>query len=500
MNIVDTLGEHERSVLIVLNERLSAKAIAQLTKLKEIEVTRALQWLDNKELVKLEKENSKQIMRDINGEKYVKKGLPEKVFLKAIKDGKKSPDKIPLEREELQVSIGVLKKQAAINILQPLSFEITKHGKELIDKETLEEKFLKELPKEFDSLKPEEKFAYDKLTARKQLVKIVEKKTLFAVKTEKAKKLGKIKQEKLIGRLTQAQITSGSWKKYKFKSYDVNATVPSARAGQRHVIYQAIEYIKRIWLDMGFVEMEGTLIQPSFWNFDALFTAQDHPVREIHDTFFIKDPMDARLPAKKLVEGIKRVHEDGGDTGSKGWQYKWDPKKALLNCMRTHTTSLSARTIGSLSEKDLPAKFFSVGRNFRNETIDWGHSMEFFQVEGIVIAKGVTFKHLLGYLKIYYKKLGYDKVRFRPGYFPYTEMSVEPEVFHPKKKVWMELGGAGIFRPEVVKPLLGIDVPVLAWGQGMERGILEHLKLGDLRKLYATNLTGKRQGWNKCQQ
>ena len=158
---------------------------------------------------------------------------------------------------------------------------------------------------------------------------------------------------------------------------------------------------------------------------------------------------------------------------------------AKQNCMRTHTTVLSARTIASL--KQPPGKFFSVARNFRNETIDWGHSFEFYQVEGIVVSREVTFKHLLGYLTQYYRKLGYEKVRFRPGFFPYTEMSVESEVYLKDRNKWIECGGAGIFRPEVVKPLLGEDMPVLAWGQGMERGIMEHLGINDLRKLYSND-------------
>ena len=85
------------------------------------------------------------------------------------------------------------------------------------------------------------------------------------------------------------------------------------------------------------------------------------------------------------------------------------------------------------------------------------------------------------------------KIRIRPAYFPYTEPSAEIEVFHPVKKQWIELGGAGIFRPEVVKPLLGQDIPVLAWGLGLERSIMEYYNIKDIRELYKNDLKQLRE-------
>jgi len=155
---------------------------------------------------------------------------------------------------------------------------------------------------------------------------------------------------------------------------------------------------------------------------------------------------------------------------------------------RTHTTILSAKTIASLKQTELPAKYFSVAKCFRNETLDWSHLFEFYQAEGIVIDENVNFKHLLGYLKEFFLKMGFSKIRFRPSFFPYTEISIECEVFHPIKKQWVELGGAGIFRPEVVKPLFGKDVPVLAWGLGLDRVILDYYEFKDIRELYKNDL------------
>jgi phenylalanyl-tRNA synthetase alpha chain len=136
----------------------------------------------------------------------------------------------------------------------------------------------------------------------------------------------------------------------------------------------------------------------------------------------------------------------------------------------------------------LPAKFFSIGRVFRNETIDWNHLIEFYQTDGIVIGKGVSFRNLKGYLKAYLEGLGLETFRFRPGYFPYTEMSLEAEIWIEEKEEWMELFGAGIFRPEVVKPLIGIDIPVLAWGPGFDRLLMQSYNLKNIKELYGNDI------------
>ena len=261
--------------------------------------------------------------------------------------------------------------------------------------------------------------------------------------------------------------------------------------GRRHFVNKAIDYIRRIWLDMGFKEMSGPIVQTSFWNFDALFTPQDHPAREMQDTFFIEKPGLGSLPEKKIVDSVKKVHENGGLTGSTGWGYKWSPDEAKKLVLRTHTTVLSARTLyylrSSMKEDELPAKYFAVGRVYRNETLDWSHLFEFNQTEGIVVGD-VDFKHLLGYLREFFRKMNYKKIRFRPAYFPYTEMSVEVEVFDKIHDEWLELGGAGMFRPEVVQPLLGENLQVLAWGLGLARIIKNYYGIEDIREIYKNDL------------
>src|SRR3989338_7497247 len=182
-----------------------------------------------------------------------------------------------------------------------------------------------------------------------------------------------------------------------------------------------------------------------------------------------------------LVKRVREAHEIG-TRDSLGWSYIWDQEEAKKPVLRTHTTALSAQTLARLRKEEWPAKYFALGRVFRNETVDWTHLFEFDQVEGIVVDENANFKHLLGHLKEFYSKMGYNNIRIRPAFFPYTEMSLEVDVYSPKKQGYIELGGAGIFRPEVVEPLLGEDVPVLAWGQGFGRIIMEYYQMNDLRE------------------
>ncbi|MCI0503538.1 phenylalanine--tRNA ligase subunit alpha [Candidatus Micrarchaeota archaeon] len=260
--------------------------------------------------------------------------------------------------------------------------------------------------------------------------------------------------------------------------FDVNVPGPNARVGKNHPVTKLTNHLRTIMSELGFQEMEGDIIESSFWNFDALFQPQDHPARELADTFYIKG--ESPLPEdEKLVLRVKKAHEDG-------WKCRWDPKEASKTVLRTHTTAVSARYVAAITDKK-PRKYFSIGRVFRNEATDYKHLAEFHQVEGIIAWEGATFTDLLGVLKEIYGKLGFEKIRFRPSFFPYTEPSLEIEVYFEERKQWMELGGAGIFRPEVSIPLAGV-YPVLAWGLSLERPLMLKLELDDIRDLYRNDV------------
>jgi len=490
--IISKLHPLERLVLPILKKNTELQAIVKSGKLKEIEVMRALQWLENKQLLKINSKIRKLILLDKNGKTYKKQGLPEKIFLQVLSKDFKGMNVIKkksrLSKEEINACLGILKREKNIEIKKEegmLHVKITNKGQEILSQPFVEEKFLQqEFPLEMTNIK--DKDTLNILKKRKEFLKFEEKKDISIELTELGKEIidsPRLKEE-VINRLSKKMLRDGSWQDKKFRAYDVEINVPKIHSGKTHFVNEAVDYIKKIWLEMGFKEMKGNYVQSAFWDLDALFVPQDHPAREMQDTFYIDGK--AKLPT--LWEKVKAVHEDGGNTGSKGWQYKFSEEETKRILLRTHTTVLSAQTISKLKKENLPTKFFSVSKVFRNEALDWKHLFEFYQVEGIVIDPNANLKHLKGYLTQFYKKMGFEKVRMRPAHFPYTEPSLEIDVFHPVKKEWVELGGAGIFRPEVVKPLLGFDCPVLAWGQGMGRIISEYWNITDIRDLYRNDV------------
>ena len=296
----------------------------------------------------------------------------------------------------------------------------------------------------------------------------------------------------VIGQITPDRIKTGEWVEkedglyWKFRgsedrvrSYDVTLAAERIYPGKKHPYQRLIDNMREIMLEMGFVEIKGQIVQSSFWNFDALFQPQDHPAREMQDTFYLDSQADIPDFAR-----VKEMHECGGSVGSTGWGGCWRPEVARQEVLRTHTTGV---TIKYLADHPLPpVKAFGIDRVYRREAIDTTHTPEFEQLEGIVMDENVTFCHLLGILKEFYAKMGFEEVRFRPGYFPYTEPSVEPEVFIDGLG-WVELGGAGVFRKEVTAPF-GIEHPVLAWGLGVSRVAMLKLGLKDLRLLYQSDI------------
>jgi phenylalanyl-tRNA synthetase alpha chain len=493
--IIRDLHPLERKVVPFLSKSKTFDELVEKSGMKEVEAMRAVQWLSNKGVLKLKEEEKDILDLGRNGLLYKEKGLPERRFLAAIKS-KGLPiseliKKAGLDPSEVNICIGTLKGKAAINIKKDkeMLISITEPGKSLLTKETLEEKFLKKnFPLDISSLKEEERFAYDNLRKRKDIILLNKLKIKEIMLTDLGKKVSqsKIEERNVMDRLTSSMLKKGDWKKKEFRGYDVSINVPQVYGGKRHFVNQSVDYIRKIWLELGFKEMTGNLVQTAFWDLDALFVPQDHPARQMQDTFYIKDPAEGKLPP--IWQKIKHVHENGADTGSKGWGGKWSDKIAKENLLRTHTTVLSAQTLEALKESDMPAKFFSVGKVFRNEALDYKHLFEFYQVEGIVVDPDANFQHLKGYLREFFTKMGFLDVRIRPAHFPYTEPSAEVEVLHPVHKEWIELGGSGIFRPELTKPLIGKEVPVLAWGLGMGRTISEYWKIKDIRELYKNDL------------
>jgi phenylalanyl-tRNA synthetase alpha chain len=286
----------------------------------------------------------------------------------------------------------------------------------------------------------------------------------------------------MINEITPELLQSETWKDADYRRFDVTLESATPRTGRSHPMQSLIERIRHIFLEMGFSEIVEDYVQTAGWNMDALFIPQDHPAREMQDTFYLDNPKMLSLPDDVMAKWSD-IHRTGGDTGSTGWGGEFSKETSQKGLLRTHTT---VNTIQYLAENpDMPCRMFAVDRVFRKEAIDRTHLPEFHQIEGIIMEEGANLQMLVATLKTFYAKMGYPEVRVRPAYFPYTEPSLEIEVKWRGK--WLELGGAGIFRPEVTEPL-GIKHPVLAWGMGLERLAMLVLGLDDIRQLYISDL------------
>lgn len=291
---------------------------------------------------------------------------------------------------------------------------------------------------------------------------------------------------KQVNQLTSEMLRSGEWRNADLRPYDVTLAAEPVYAAKEHPLVSVFNQTRRVFLELGFSEISSGYVESSFWDFDALFQPQDHPARDMQDTFYVGRPAEARLPAQEMVDRVRRTHEDGGDTGSVGWRYRWNEDLARRPVLRTHTT---ASTIRALAEDpNPPRKVFCVGPVFRRETVDYKHLPVFHQVDGVIIDEHANFATLLGTLRAFYKKMGFDRFQFRPAFFPYTEPSVEIFVWSEKKSDWVEMGGAGMFRPEVTEPL-GCKAPVIAWGLGLERLAMFRYQLSSIGELYRSRLS-----------
>ena len=491
--LAESLNPIERKVVKVLDNFGSFHDIVKVTGLMDIEVMRALQWLQNKNVVKIREEQKEIVSLEDNGLKYLKYGLPERIFLEALEKPISIADlekKANLTSEEIAISLGTLKSKAAIEITKgkEIVVSITGQGRHLLKHGLPEEQFLKKhFPREINSLNEEEKFVLENLRKRKKIVKVELSKIISAELTETGKKLEKEKlDESLMEKISPSLIKTGSWKGKKFRRFDIKINVPPIFAGRKQHYRRFLDEVRQKFIALGFKEMAGPVVETDFWGMDALFMPQFHSARDIHQAYYIKEPKYGKLD-ESLVKKVKEAHENGYETGSKGWRYDFDAKRTHRHMLRTQGTACSARMLAS-KELQIPGKYFSVARCFRYDVIDSTHLVDFYQTEGIVVEENLNFGHLKSLLKMFAEEFAEaEEIKITPGYFPFTEPSAELHAKHPELG-WIELAGSGIFRPEMVKPLLGREIPVLAWGIGIDRIAMFKLGLKDIRQLFSHDL------------
>ncbi len=289
-----------------------------------------------------------------------------------------------------------------------------------------------------------------------------------------------------VDRLTPELLTSGEWEDVEFSEYNVEADAPAVEGGREHVLRNHAERVKDVLVGMGFREMDGPHADADFWINDCLFMPQDHPARTHWDRFALDVPPVADLP-EGLVDRVEHAHRDGVGEDGDGYHSPWSEDFARAIALRGHTTSLSMRYLSGHADADIdpPQRYFSVEKVYRNDTLDATHLLEFFQIEGWVMAEELSVPDLMGTFEEFYRQFGIEDVRFKPHYNPYTEPSFELFGTHPETGEEIEIGNSGMFRDEVLEPL-GIECDVMAWGLALERLAMLTTGAEDIRDLHGT--------------
>ena len=522
IKVLTALHQHRLSTSSSSQQALREEQIADSASLEPSQLSMAVEWLLTKSLIRVDSEKVTPVVSLTKvGERYFEKYSPLERILSVARDAKQTGRRLTIQdiqtREGLEPTamsgaIGCLKKEGAIQIVQGGYVEAT--GSPSPTAESLRALFrdLRGSSRELDSFPEAMRQVIEQHAVRrgnaKEPFRVDERIQRWYVLTpegqEAAQALARQGRAAItpssgslnlteevaglaeeVSQLTPELLKDGAWRTKRFRKYTISLRPPRLAAGRRHPYREFLDQVKRKLVSLGFQEMRGPLVETEFWNMDALYMPQFHPARAIHDVYFVKEPTHATTIAEPFLSRVAATHRNGGETGSTGWGYDYDLTRARRLVLRSQGTAVSARTLAAGPQ--VPGKYFSIARCFRYDQVDATHATDFFQIEGIVLGSDITFRTLLGLLDLFAREVAQAREsRFLPAYFPFTEPSVELHVRHPRLG-WIELGGAGLFRPEVTLPL-GVDGPVIAWGLGLDRMAMVALDIHDIRDLFSTDL------------
>jgi phenylalanyl-tRNA synthetase alpha chain len=493
------MRENEAAVLRVLQSHggnCSFEELLASTTRGSSAVSRALAILEEKHFVKTTESDQTLLQLTDEGLGYAKSGMPERRLVQAVLE---LGGEATLDQAAKRAGVAEPLASIALGWIKRSNWgEVSsQHQKVVLRMAGIPDK--SDIEKTVELISSKGELSLDELPASlRDCVETLKKRQLLQTKKQ-TKRYTELTPEgwktieqgitvpKEISDLTPELIASQKWKSASFRRYNIEAPVTPTWPGKRQPYHQFLDNLKTRLVTLGFKEMTGPIVELMFFNCDALFMPQDHPAREIHDIYFVKsDQLGDLAENKRFIDQVAATHENGWTTGSTGWRYKYSRDEAIRLILRSQGTALSARTLVSRN-LEIPGKYFSIVRCFRPDQVDRTHLTEFNQVEGIVVGAGLSLRDLLGVLERFAKEIaGADKVRFKPDYFPFTEPSVELQAYK-EGYGWMEFGGSGIFRPELTLPL-GIEVPVLAWGIGVDRLFMMKADLDDIRMLFAQDL------------
>jgi phenylalanyl-tRNA synthetase alpha chain len=491
------LRERERKILFTLKTlggKANAEQLMAVSGLPDTAVMRAALTLKDKSLVHTSEKKQTVAELTAEGEEYANNGLPERKLVRALEQfgGKallrKAAGQAKIRNDFLPIALGwIQRKKWAKLDSKNNTLQLQEKPEEGIDEKLLNV-LEKKQPSPVEELGLELQDAVQILKGRK-LLKLTERTERVIELTSEGRKTEEkgVRSASEITQINPELIVSGKWRRIKLQRYNVEAPVAETWPGKKHPYLRFLDDVRAKLIALGFKEMAGTAVETAFFNFDALYTPQGHPARESSGVYYVKQPKHGSLDKyEKALANVEKTHENGWKTGSIGWKHKFSREESARLILRSHTTCLSARTLLSRG-LEIPGMYFSIGRCYRPEVLDRTHLTEFNQVEGIVVDKDLTLRNLLGILEKFAIDIaGADEAKFVPDYFPFTEPSVELRAYR-EGYGWVEFGGSGIFRPEVTLPL-GIKVPVLAWGLGVDRLFMLKAGIDDIRQIFSTDL------------
>lgn len=443
------------------------------------EVSSAVSWLGKKGLIEIQKEEHVSYLLTPEGERFLREGLPEeRAFDLLVKENGASTSAV-------MDSLGPKDGKIAIAQLAKLGMKPRNGRIEVLETEPSRSVFIarKEFLASIEKEESPDRELLDHFRKREDVILEKKHSVRLVTLTDEGRELSSTaSDQEAIAEITPEILSTGSWKGKAFRRYDLNAPVERAYSSSLHPITILTEKVRKIFLEMGFTEMDGHYIEYSGWNMDALFIPQDHPARDMQDTFYLDTEKELPFEDPEILTTLKKTHEKG-IPGYSGWGYSWDIEKAREPLLRTHTTVSTIRYL--YHHRKSPQAAFSVEKVFRHESVDWKHLAELHQIEGTYYAKDANLSTLMWLMKEFYAKLGFTDLKFIPSYYPYTEPSLDVVVKINGKE--MELGGSGVFRPEVTRPL-GLKEPVVAWGLGLERLAMIYYGLDDIRQIYQSDI------------
>jgi len=477
----------EESKLLSCIDNGKSHDLDEICKALEMDQSTAASYIDGLEKIEaLSVIRSKlhEVQVTPEGKEDIKEGFPEERLIRHIK----ASGPMGMSSKVDSVALGWAKKNGWVEI-EGSTIRLSENGKLALDKVYKYGEVLSELGKMAENSQTDSTIEHNqdivKDLVKRGLVIVKERSQIGAISiTDLGKTLLSGKPKDLITTLSRDIIKSSEWKTKEFKSYNVTDPTERAYPARIHPSHRFFSYIRSIFLSMGFSEVVGPIIDNAFWNFDALFSPQDHPTRDMQDTFFLSNPKEIGVSDLEVLSRVRRMHK-------KGWKSAWRESLAKQALLRTHNTSVSVKNIlkyGNLADSAYPIKLFSLGKVFRNESIDYKHLNELNQLDGIIIGDSLTLSNLIFTMKEFYSYLGID-VKFKPSYFPFVEPGMEGYYHNEEHDDDIELFGSGIIRKEITKAM-GTNKTVLAWGIGLDRLMFNYIETDSLSEIYRNQI-----GW-----